>query len=78
MYTNGIHLERKGVLCISVCSNTVEQVSESCICVRIRKKCTNWNVDLDIENPQTIEFPNRILMNKFYFAQHLACLGSFV
>ena len=43
-----LHWKSKGVLCVGVCSITVEQDCVACICEGVLKTVSNSNADLDM------------------------------
>ena len=49
MHRDALHWKRKGVLCVSACSITVEQDCVACICEGVLKTVANSNDDLDME-----------------------------
>ena len=49
LYRDALHRKRRGILCIGVCSITVEQDCAVYICEGILKTLVNINADLDIK-----------------------------
>ena len=47
-YRDALHWKRKGVVCVGVCSITVEQDCAACSCEGVQKTLANTNVDLDM------------------------------
>ena len=62
------HWMRIGVLCVGVCSITVEQDCAACICEGVLNEIANRNVDLDmakqIQRGRLFQLKNRIWTTK--------------